>query len=63
MADDKSKRGQQDRSRVSGSEKYEVEDLHKKYPQFSHEEIKTAIEKAGPSREEVEKYLNGKGKK
>lgn len=63
MADDKSKRGKADRDRVSLGEGYEVEDLHQKYPQFTHEEIRQAIQAAGPSRERVEDYLNTKQKR
>lgn len=60
MADDKSKVGRQDRDRISSSEAYEVEDLHRKYPNKSHEEIKGAIQKHGPNREAIEKFLDGK---
>ena len=60
MADDKSKVGRQDRDRVSLSEDYEVEDLHQKYPNKSHEEIKEAVRKHGPSREAIERFLDGK---
>ncbi|HYC30287.1 MAG TPA: DUF3606 domain-containing protein [Chitinophagaceae bacterium] len=60
MADDKSKVGRQDRDRVSMSEDYEVEYLHQKYPSKSHEEIKEAIRRHGPSREAIEKSLSGR---
>jgi hypothetical protein len=56
MADDKNLRGGQDRSRVSGSEDYELQYLAEKL-NVSTEEIRKAIEKVGNSREKVEEYL------
>ena len=58
MADDKNLRGGQDRSRVSGSEEYELQYLAEKL-NVSTEEIRKAIEKVGNSREKVEEYLKG----
>ncbi len=63
MADDKNKQGQQDRSRVSSSEPYEVEYLHSKYPNLSHQEIADAVKEAGPNREDVERYLDNRKKR
>jgi len=56
MADDKNLRGSGDRSRVSGSEEYELQYLAQKL-NVSTEEIRKAIEQVGNSREKIEKYL------
>jgi hypothetical protein len=58
MADDKNQRDGRDRSRVSGSEEYELQYLAEKL-NVSTEEIRKAIEKVGNSREKVEEYLRG----
>ena len=58
MADDKDLRDGRDRSRVSGSEEYELQYLAEKL-NVSTEEIRRAIEKVGNSREKVEEYLRG----
>ena len=59
--DDKSKRGQQDRTRVSASERYEVDYLMKKHS-VSREAVEEAIHAAGPSRDAVEAHLAGRKK-
>ncbi|MFL5740798.1 MAG: DUF3606 domain-containing protein [Flavisolibacter sp.] len=56
MADDKDLRDGRDRSRVSGSEEYELQYLAEKL-NVSTEEIRRAIEQVGNSREKVEEYL------
>jgi hypothetical protein len=56
MADDKNKRDGRDRSRVSGSEEYELQYLAEKL-NVSAEEVRRAIEQVGNSREKVEEYL------
>jgi len=58
MADDKNLRDGRDRSRVSGSEEYEIQYLAEKL-NVSADEIKNAIEKVGNSREKIEEYLKG----
>lgn len=58
MADDKNLRDGRDRSRVSGSEEYELQYLAEKF-NVSTEEIRNAIEKVGNSRERIEEYLRG----
>jgi len=58
MADDKNLRDGRDRSRVSGSEEYEIQYLAEKL-NVSTDEIKNAIEKVGNSREKIEEYLKG----
>jgi uncharacterized protein DUF3606 len=63
MSDDKNLRGQQDRSRVSASEPYEVENLHQKYPHLSHQQVKDAIVNHGPDRKKIEAYLDTLRKK
>ena len=60
MADDKNRQDGRDRSRVSGSEEYELQYLAEKL-NVSTEEIKKAIEQVGNSREKVEQYLRGRG--
>ena len=60
MADDKSDRGQQDRSRVSGSEDYEVRYMAEKLG-VTADAVREAIKKVGNSREAVEAELR-KGK-
>lgn len=62
MADNKSKKGKQDRSKVNSKEAYEVEYLHSQYPNLSHQAIYAAVRKAGPGRAAIKKYLQGKGK-
>lgn len=52
MADDKSKTGQQDRSRVSGSEDYEVEYIAQQAG-ISAEKARELIKQHGPDREKV----------
>lgn len=59
MADDKSKRGKADRSRVAGGERYEVAYVAKKTGK-SPAAVKKAIKAAGPMRKNVEKKLKGK---
>jgi hypothetical protein len=54
MADDKSKRGPQDRSRISLGEDYEVRYLS---DGVSAERLKAAVNKVGNSAEAVEKEL------
>jgi hypothetical protein len=56
MADDKNKKDERDRSRVSGSEEYELQYLAEKL-NVSTEEIRNAIEKVGNNRESIEKFL------
>jgi hypothetical protein len=58
MADDKNIRDGRDRSRVSGSEEYELQYLAEKL-NVSTEEIRRAVEKVGNSREKIEEYLKG----
>lgn len=58
MADDKNMRDGRDRSRVSGSEDYELQHIADKL-NVSTEEVRRAIEKVGNSREKVEEYLRG----
>jgi hypothetical protein len=60
MADDKDLRDGRDRSRVSGSEEYELQYLAEKL-NVSTEEIRRAIEQVGNSREKIEEFLRGRG--
>lgn len=59
MADDKNLRDGRDRSRVSGSEEYELQYLAEQL-NVSTDEIRNAIEKVGNSREKIEEYLKEK---
>jgi hypothetical protein len=54
MADDKSKVGQQDRSRASASEPYEVVYFAHKHG-LSQDEARDIIKKHGPSRQACDK--------
>jgi Protein of unknown function (DUF3606) len=62
MADNKAKKDGRDRSKVNSKEAYEVEYLHSKYPNLSHQQVYSAIRAAGPVRKDIEQYLKGKGK-
>ena len=56
MADDKSKRTQQDRAQVNVNESYEVDYLAKKF-NVSADQVRQAEAKVGKSRQKVEEYL------
>ena len=56
MADDKNTRDGRDRSRVSGSEDYEVQHLAEKL-NVTTDEVRRAIEQVGNSREKLEEFL------
>jgi len=58
MADDKNIQDGRDRSRVSGSEDYELQHIAEKL-NISTEEVRMAIEKVGNNREKIEEYLRG----
>jgi hypothetical protein len=60
MSDNKSKTGKQDDIRVALNDPSEVEYLHSKFPNKTHEEIKKAIKEKGPMRINIEQYLRGK---
>ena len=59
MADDKNMQDGRDRSRVSGSEEYELQYMAEKL-NVSTEEVRRAIEQVGNSREKIEEYLRGR---
>lgn len=56
MADNKNIQDGRDRSRVSGSEDYEVQHLAEKL-NVSAEDVRRAIEQVGNNREKVEAFL------
>lgn len=56
MADDRSIRGPQDRSRINLNEGYEVQYWTKKFG-VSEEKLRQAVERAGSSADAVEKAL------
>jgi Zn-finger nucleic acid-binding protein len=60
MADDPSKRGPQDRSRISLSEDYEVRYWSQKFG-VTPEVLRMAVEKVGNSAEAVEKEIDKSG--
>jgi hypothetical protein len=57
MSDDKRKTGKSDRDRVSGNEKYEVDDVAKKHG-LPAPLVKKVIEQEGPMRKDVDAYLD-----
>ncbi|MGN6416381.1 MAG: DUF3606 domain-containing protein [Pseudobacter sp.] len=57
MSDNKQNTGKQDDIRVDAKDPSEVEYLHRQFPGKSHEEIRQAIEKAGPLRVNIVAYL------
>jgi hypothetical protein len=62
MADDKNMRDGRDRSRVSGSEEYELQHIAEKL-NVSTEDVRRAIEQVGSSREKIEEYLRSNRRK
>lgn len=63
MADDKSKKGKQDRDQVSGSENYEINYFKKKLD-VSSQAVTGAIRATGSNdRKILEEYLKGKQQK
>lgn len=60
MSDDKNLRDGRDRSKVDGSEQYELQHVAEKLG-VSVEEVRQAVEKVGTNREKVEEYLRNKG--
>ncbi len=62
MADDKTKRGAQDRRTVAGGEKYEV-DYEAKKLGVTPAEIKAAIKKVGNDRAKIEAEIRRSKKK
>ncbi|MCK7554016.1 DUF3606 domain-containing protein [Chitinophaga sedimenti] len=57
MSDNKENTGKQDDIRVDLNDPSEVEYLHQQYPRKSHEEIKLAIQEAGPIRADIIAHL------
>lgn len=57
MADNKQNIGKQDDIRVDINDASEVEYLHSRFPNKTHEQIKEAIEKKGPFRKDIIEYL------
>lgn len=58
--DNRSKKDGRDRSRVSGSENYEVNYLKEKLG-VSSQQVKDAIREVGNDRKKIEEFLRGKG--
>ena len=59
MADDKSKVGGQDRSRVAVGQNYEVEDFHQKHKHLTHEQAVQIIKETGGNRERADAAAEG----
>ena len=59
MADEKTKAGKADRSRINVDEDYELNDWSK-HLGVSKDRLKKAVEKAGPMVKDVEKELKAK---
>ena len=62
MADNKKKVGKPDRIRVSGTERYEVDQIAKKF-ELPPPLVRNVIKQEGPMRRNVESYLRGMKKK
>lgn len=60
MPDDKKNTGKQDDIRVDANDPSEVEYLHSRFPERTHEEIKEAIRNYGPLRKNIEEQLGGR---
>jgi hypothetical protein len=60
--DNKNKTGKADRNKVNSKEPYEVEYLHRQYPDLSHQQVAGAVRAAGPERKDIVAYLQKKGK-
>lgn len=59
MADDKSKPGGQDRTRINVNEDYELRDWSKKFG-VTPEQLKAAVQAVGTSVSAVEQHLKGR---
>ena len=57
MADNKQNTDGRDDARVDSKDPSEVERVHQKFPTLSHQQIKDAIEKAGPLRKDIYEYI------
>lgn len=60
MSDDKQKQNKQDAIRVDSNDPSEVEYLHRQFPNKQHSQIVDAINVAGPFRDKIIRYLEGK---
>lgn len=54
-------KGQRDRRRIDVNDPVDVEYVHHQFPWLSHQEIKEAIKKYGPDREDVRTALERAG--
>ena len=59
MADDKTKPGGQDRSRINVNEDYELRDWSKKFG-VTEDQLKAAVKAVGTSAEAGKRHLKGK---
>ncbi len=58
MADDKQNTGKQDDIRVDINDPSEVEYVHQKFPDKTHEQVLEAIRTYGPMRKDIEEALS-----
>ncbi len=58
MADDKQNTGKQDDIRVDINDSSEVEYVHQKFPDKTHEQVLEAIRQYGPMRKDIEEALS-----
>lgn len=59
MAAEKIYQGQKDLNRIDVNDPAQVEYVHYQFPWLSREQIREAIRKHGPDRDDVEAYLEG----
>jgi hypothetical protein len=57
MPDKKDKKKQTENTHIDVNDQKEVENVHRHFPHMSYEQIVDAIQKAGPDREDVLRYL------
>jgi hypothetical protein len=62
MADDRTQRSGQDRSRINVNQDYEVRDWAKKFG-VSADELKKAVQAVGDRADQVEAHLKGRSSK
>jgi hypothetical protein len=59
MSDKKEKIKQPENTHIGVNDLKDVENIHRQFPYMSHEQILDAIQKAGPDRENILRYLKG----
>ena len=59
MSDKKDKKKQEENKNIDVNDQKEVEKIHRQFPHMSHEQIVDAIQKTGPDRDDVLRFLKG----